>query len=121
MHTYTVGRGRARSSVKLFYAGSDYLMNGDNRQYDSKMLRHFSRWYDPRGGRDQAGSAGRSAAFTHQSGRSQLHLRWPEPYPSQRNFLEMEGAIYKGLSGPVGTGKSKCLCYEGLKLALKNA
>src|SRR2546422_10510217 len=33
----------------------------------------------------------------------------------------MHGTTYKGLSGPVGTGKSKCLCYEGLKLALKNA
>ena len=88
--------------------------------HSSKMLRHFPRWYDPRG-RDQAGSAGRSAAFSNQSGRSQLHLRWPEPYPSQRTFFQMHGTTYKGLSGPVGTGKSKCLCYEGLKLALKNA
>ncbi len=39
--------------------------------------------------------------------------------PSQRRFLDLT-ARFKGFSGPVGSGKSAALCFEGLRLAHKN-
>jgi hypothetical protein len=40
-------------------------------------------------------------------------------FPSQRVFDELE-ATFKGFSGPIGSGKSKALCYEAVKCAYRN-
>src|SRR2546428_13166565 len=61
-----IARLRFKSLLRLYDSFSGRTMQ------TSKMLRYFPRWYDPRGGRDQAVSAGRSAAFTSHSGRNQL-------------------------------------------------
>jgi hypothetical protein len=43
-----------------------------------------------------------------------------EPFDWQEAFHNSSGR-FKGFSGPVGSGKSQALCYEGLKLAYLNA
>lgn len=43
-----------------------------------------------------------------------------EALPSQRAFHRLR-ARFKGYSGPIGSGKSKALCYEALRLAYLNA
>ncbi len=42
-----------------------------------------------------------------------------EPFVWQSAFHD-SAAIYKGFSGPVGSGKSRALCYEALKLSYEN-
>lgn len=42
-----------------------------------------------------------------------------EPFQWQSSFHEST-ALYKGFSGPVGSGKSRALCYEALSLAYEN-
>lgn len=41
------------------------------------------------------------------------------PSPSQLAFHQLSSKV-KGFSGPVGSGKSKALCFEGLRLAYRN-
>jgi len=42
-----------------------------------------------------------------------------DPFLSQKKFHDL-GDRFKGFSGPVGSGKSKALCYEALRLAYEN-
>src|SRR5579862_6425821 len=42
-----------------------------------------------------------------------------EPFLWQSSFHQST-ARYKGFSGPVGSGKSRALCYEALRLAYEN-
>jgi hypothetical protein len=41
------------------------------------------------------------------------------PFPSQRRFGGLE-VKFKGFSGPIGSGKSRALVYEAIKLAYLN-
>ena len=44
--------------------------------------------------------------------------RWEyEPLPTQFRFHADTRSKYKGYSGPIGSGKSKALCYEAIFLA----
>jgi hypothetical protein len=40
-------------------------------------------------------------------------------FPSQRKFDRLEHT-FKGFSGPIGSGKSKALCFEAIKCAYRN-
>src|SRR6266851_10427903 len=40
-------------------------------------------------------------------------------FPSQERFLRCQ-ALKKGFSGPVGSGKTVALCYQGLMSAARN-
>jgi hypothetical protein len=42
------------------------------------------------------------------------------PLPSQKAFHRLQ-ARFKGFSGPVGTGKSRALCFEAIRLAFLNS
>src|SRR5438874_10243603 len=42
-----------------------------------------------------------------------------DPLPSQRRFHNCE-ALYKGFSGPIGSGKSQALCQEAIRLSYQN-
>lgn len=55
-------------------------------------------------------------------GRYNLHrkIRNYLPFFSQARF-HASRARFKGLSGPVGTGKTKAVCYEAIQLAYANA
>src|SRR5690349_24832959 len=43
-----------------------------------------------------------------------------DPLPSQERFHDSE-ARFKGFSGPVGSGKSRALCQEAIRLSYINA
>jgi len=49
-----------------------------------------------------------------------FHAHGYDPLESQAKFHASE-ARFKGFSGPVGSGKSRALCYEALRLSLANA
>src|SRR3954464_10719253 len=42
-----------------------------------------------------------------------------DPFEWQASFHNSE-ALFKGFSGPIGSGKSRALCYEALKLGYEN-
>ena len=48
--------------------------------------------------------------------RRQVHL---QVFPSQRRFLHCS-ALKKGFSGPVASGKTMALCYQGVLSAARN-
>src|SRR5579863_1983653 len=43
-----------------------------------------------------------------------------QPLPSQKRFHDSK-ARFKGVSGPIGPGKSQALCQEAIKLSYLNA
>lgn len=88
------------------------------------IYRNHSRWLDhrPGGGSVVGGSENRVSYAPDPAAAGKriadLALRW-NPFYSQHRFYHLPSE-YKGFSGPVGTGKSKALCYEAVRLAFAN-